>query len=213
VRDYLYLSQEVTKRLLPIEMQGRGRTATQQRVAGPRGARGDSDLEASFREFCEVASEFTRSLGGPFQIRSVGGEGATSPRNLRLARSIFGKWSFDLLVLLGTGRQMGFSDLRRSLEGISARILASKLKRLEGYGLIYREVLPTHPPGVRYGLTERGMTVAQLGEPVLWFLGYIDGQDAKTESTALSPPSPRVAPRRRSGTVVRRKPRRGSRRR
>lgn len=40
--------------------------------------------------------------------------------------------------------------------GISAKVLTQRLKRLEGHGIVHREVMPTSPPTVEYSLTEIG---------------------------------------------------------
>ncbi|TLZ97059.1 MAG: winged helix-turn-helix transcriptional regulator [Methanobacteriota archaeon] len=37
-------------------------------------------------------------------------------------------------------------------------------------GLIRRDVKPTRPPRVSYSLTDHGLTVAKLGEPVFLYL-------------------------------------------
>jgi DNA-binding HxlR family transcriptional regulator len=49
------------------------------------------------------------------------------------------------------------------VEGISARVLAERLKHLEERGFVYRKYQPTIPPAVTYGLTNR---MAEM-EPVL----------------------------------------------
>jgi DNA-binding HxlR family transcriptional regulator len=49
-----------------------------------------------------------------------------------------------------------FADLHRSIEGVSAKVLTSKLRALERQNLVQRTVLPTSPPQVEYALTERG---------------------------------------------------------
>jgi len=72
-------------------------------------------------------------------------------------------------------KSTGFERLRKTLPGISSRILSAKLKTLEELGLVERKVLATRPPRVNYELTEKGITVAKLGEPVLLYLRYIEG--------------------------------------
>lgn len=72
------------------------------------------------------------------------------------------KWSVLVVSLLGTGPQR-FSELRRSIEGISQRMLTLTLRGLERDGLVTRTVHPTQPPSVEYALTSLGRT---LLEPV-----------------------------------------------
>ncbi|HLT30596.1 MAG TPA: helix-turn-helix domain-containing protein [Myxococcaceae bacterium] len=72
------------------------------------------------------------------------------------------KWSVLVIVLLGEGPRR-FSELKRSIDGISQRMLTHTLRGLERDGLITRTVFPTVPPRVDYALTELGRT---LLEPV-----------------------------------------------
>jgi DNA-binding HxlR family transcriptional regulator len=57
------------------------------------------------------------------------------------------KWSVLLVSLLGDGA-MRFNELRRSIEGISQRMLTLTLRGLERDGLVSRTVYPTIPPRV-----------------------------------------------------------------
>jgi DNA-binding HxlR family transcriptional regulator len=72
------------------------------------------------------------------------------------------KWSIQIVRSLGDGPRR-FTDLRRSIEAISQRMLTLTLKGLERDGLVAREVFPTVPPSVEYSLTPLGRT---LLEPV-----------------------------------------------
>ena len=56
---------------------------------------------------------------------------------------------------------MRFSDLRRSIEGISQRMLTLTLRNLERDGLIVRTVFPEIPPRVEYELTKLGRTLLE----------------------------------------------------
>ena len=68
------------------------------------------------------------------------------------------KWSVLVVALLGGGKKR-FSDLRRSIEGISQRMLTLTLKGLERDGLITRTMYPTIPPRVEYELTKLGRSL------------------------------------------------------
>src|SRR6476660_9005678 len=70
------------------------------------------------------------------------------------------KWSVQIVDLLGDGA-MRFSDLRRSIEGISQRMLTLTLRGLERDGLISRTVFPEIPPRVEYELTRLGSTLLE----------------------------------------------------
>jgi DNA-binding HxlR family transcriptional regulator len=68
------------------------------------------------------------------------------------------KWSVLVVGLLGDGSKR-FSELRRSIEGISQRMLTLTLRGLERDGLVTRTVFPTIPPRVDYELTPTGKTL------------------------------------------------------
>lgn len=72
------------------------------------------------------------------------------------------KWSVLVIVLLGDG-PVRFNALKRSLAGISQRMLTVTLRRLEQDGFVKRTVRPTVPPQVEYALTPMGRS---LLEPV-----------------------------------------------
>lgn len=68
------------------------------------------------------------------------------------------KWT--VLVVEQLSRQargpMRFNEIRRSIDGISQRMLTLTLRALERDGLVTRTVHPTVPPRVDYELTELG---------------------------------------------------------
>ncbi|QRM28733.1 helix-turn-helix domain-containing protein [Microvirga sp. VF16] len=77
------------------------------------------------------------------------------------------KWSIQVVVQMGEGPKR-FNELRRSVTGISQRMLTLTLRGLERDGLVTRTVYPTIPPRVDYQLTGLGCsllrTVRGLGE-------------------------------------------------
>jgi DNA-binding HxlR family transcriptional regulator len=95
-----------------------------------------------------------------------------SPRNIQKHRKescpavrdvlnrVGDKWSVQIVALLGDG-SMRFSELRRSIEGISQRMLTLTLRGLERDGLITRTVFPEIPPRVDYALTRLGSTLLE----------------------------------------------------
>ncbi len=70
------------------------------------------------------------------------------------------KWSVLIISLLGGG-SLRFSELRRSIEGISQRMLTLTLRGLERDGLVTRTVHPSIPPRVDYELTRLGRTLLE----------------------------------------------------
>jgi DNA-binding HxlR family transcriptional regulator len=68
------------------------------------------------------------------------------------------KWTV-LIVAMLQGGPARFNELRRSIDGISQRMLTLTLRSLERDGLVSRTVHPTIPPRVDYALTETGRTL------------------------------------------------------
>ncbi|QKW09788.1 helix-turn-helix transcriptional regulator [Streptomyces sp. NA04227] len=76
------------------------------------------------------------------------------------------KWSVSILLTLFPG-QLRFSEIQKEMQCTNTKTLTLTLKLLEEEGLIGREVLDTRPPGVQYGLTESGRSLAEQLYP-LW---------------------------------------------
>lgn len=69
--------------------------------------------------------------------------------------------TWSILVILNLQEHaVRFNALKRSIEGISQRMLTVTLRSLERDGLVTRTVRPTTPPEVEYGLTELGQSIA-----------------------------------------------------
>jgi len=80
------------------------------------------------------------------------------------------KWSMLVVVMLGDGPKR-FNELRRSIGGISQRMLTLTLRALERDGLVTRTVFPTIPPRVDYALTELGRSLlTPVGALSAWAL-------------------------------------------
>jgi DNA-binding HxlR family transcriptional regulator len=79
-----------------------------------------------------------------------------------------GKWSIGILVEASQG-PVRFTELERSIVGISRRMLALTLRNLERDGLLIRTVYPTVPPKVEYVATEMARELYQsLVELTAW---------------------------------------------
>ena len=85
-----------------------------------------------------------------------------------ILRTVRDKWSVLVVVRLKNGR-LRFSELRRSVEGISQRMLTHTLRQLERDGLVERTVTPSVPIKVEYELTPLGTTLIEpLAALALW---------------------------------------------
>jgi len=67
-------------------------------------------------------------------------------------------WSALTVGTLARGPQR-FTELQRSIDGVSQRMLTLTLRGLERDGLATRTVFPTVPPSVQYALTPLGRTL------------------------------------------------------
>ncbi|MEU8925967.1 helix-turn-helix domain-containing protein [Kitasatospora sp. NPDC048545] len=72
------------------------------------------------------------------------------------------RWGVWVLISLRND-DLRFHELRESIRGVSEKMLSQTLRALVQDGLVRREVEPTTPPQVTYGLTEFGR---ELGEPL-----------------------------------------------
>jgi DNA-binding HxlR family transcriptional regulator len=70
------------------------------------------------------------------------------------------RWGVLILLVLDTGTHR-FSELRRAIGGVSERMLAQSLQRLEGDGLVDRVAFDVVPPHVEYSLSPLGREAAE----------------------------------------------------
>lgn len=86
----------------------------------------------------------------------------------KLLDRISDKWVTLILTALGSGPDcagepgpMRYSELARTLAGVSPKMLTQTLRSLEADGLVSRTVTPTVPVTVSYELTELGLSLHQ----------------------------------------------------
>jgi DNA-binding HxlR family transcriptional regulator len=83
------------------------------------------------------------------------------------------RWTGAVLVASAGGRHR-FGELRQSISGISDRLLAQRLKELEGLGLVKREVVATTPVQILYSVTASGDELIASLQPLLrWGLRHL----------------------------------------
>ena len=83
------------------------------------------------------------------------------------------KWSVLIIVLLGNGPKR-FNEIKRTIGGISQRMLTLTLRGLERDGLVNR-TFPTIPPRVIYELTPLGRSLGKAVAPLgAWAQGHIE---------------------------------------
>ena len=70
------------------------------------------------------------------------------------------KWTM-LLVYALAGRTLRHGELRRTVDGISQKMLTQTLRSMEQDGLVHRRVIDLVPPHVEYSLTPLGQTLTE----------------------------------------------------
>ena len=113
------------------------------------------------------------------------------------------KWSLLVIALLDS-RTLRFTELKRTIDGVSQRMLTVTLRQLERDGLVRRTVYPVVPPRVEYELTPLGVTLHDTIQTlVTWTEKHQNeiaaaradyDKRAATESDALVRPTVPVVP-------------------
>ena len=86
------------------------------------------------------------------------------------------KWSMLVLITLNTNGRMRFSDIHKTIDDISQRMLTVTLRTLEADGLVSRTVYAEVPPRVEYNLTETGETlIPHIHNLTDWALNHMTG--------------------------------------
>jgi DNA-binding HxlR family transcriptional regulator len=79
---------------------------------------------------------------------------------------VMSRWGVLVLSELSDGTRR-WGELRRSVAGISEKMLATTLRTLTADGLVLRTSLPSVPPHVEYRLTDRGRDLMERMLPLL----------------------------------------------
>jgi DNA-binding HxlR family transcriptional regulator len=123
--------------------------------------------------------------GGPSGKASGPGGDTSGPayepsacRAREVLQRVGDKWSVYVIDLLGQGTKR-FSELHRSIDGITARMLTVTLRGLERDGIVTRTIHPVIPPRVDYALTPMGRTLLDtIGRLVTWTDAHLPEIDA-----------------------------------
>lgn len=92
-----------------------------------------------------------------------------------------GKWSIAIIVAATHG-PVRFTELERSIEGISRRMLTLTLRQLERDGLLVRTVHATMPPRVEYSATEMAR---ELRDTLIALTGWAERHRATIAAARL----------------------------
>jgi DNA-binding HxlR family transcriptional regulator len=88
-------------------------------------------------------------------------------RSFQKAVELVGRrWTAAIMLALsrGAGR---FGEILTLVDGLSDRLLSQRLKELEAEGLVVRNVVPTTPVQVRYGLSGSGRELMIALQPLV----------------------------------------------
>ena len=83
------------------------------------------------------------------------------------------KWAILVLLAVAPG-PIRFNVLKRTVDGITQKMLGQTLRRLEWNGIVNRRVYPTIPVSVEYGLTDLGRSLMPVVEGLRsWSMSHI----------------------------------------
>ncbi|GAB17636.1 putative HxlR family transcriptional regulator [Gordonia effusa NBRC 100432] len=97
-------------------------------------------------------------------------------KSRQLLERIADKWVALVLCSIDeAGEPQRFSELSRSIAGVSQKMLTQTLRNLERDGLVTRTVTPTVPVTVHYALTPLGASLRILcGQLKTWAQAHMD---------------------------------------
>ncbi|MBW1214994.1 winged helix-turn-helix transcriptional regulator [Pantoea allii] len=87
-----------------------------------------------------------------------------------LLKRITSRWSVLILLAL-KDKTLRFSELRRTVGGVSERMLAQSLRYMEEDGFVQRIAYDVVPPHVEYRLTPLGL---EVGEQVVGLADWLE---------------------------------------
>lgn len=86
---------------------------------------------------------------------------ATQCPSRQILKDVTSRWGVLVLITLQTGT-LRFAELRRTVGGVSDRMLSQTLQALEKDGFVSRTAYDIVPPHVEYSLTPLGREVTEL---------------------------------------------------
>ena len=104
------------------------------------------------------------------------GEGAFCPRFHTAVELIGRRWTGAILRAMRSGH-VRFTDIGTVIPGLHDRLLADRLRELEGAGVVRRDVSPCQPGRVEYRLTEMGQDLDTVMDAIaVWAERWVPGQ-------------------------------------
>lgn len=85
-----------------------------------------------------------------------------------------GKWIPLIVWVLATQGTKRFGELKKSMPGVTQKMLTQQLRTLEKHGIVNRKIYPEVPPVVEYSLTGIGQKLLPiLKELNGWAVEYL----------------------------------------
>jgi DNA-binding HxlR family transcriptional regulator len=100
-----------------------------------------------------------------------------------------GKWTIYVLWFLSQGVQR-FGQLRKSIPGITQKVLTRELRALEEHGVVRRRAYAQMPPRVEYSITPYGRTLDPLLDVMCeWGLVHARRRSLLVRDSKVAPPA------------------------
>ncbi len=93
-----------------------------------------------------------------------------------------GRWKLVILFHLFGGRVLRFSELERSIKGVSQKMLIQQLRQMERDGIVRRIVHHQVPPKVEYCLTDWGQALCPALDALLAWAAQRDSSGDEADS-------------------------------
>ncbi len=100
-------------------------------------------------------------------------------------RILEGRWKLVILFHLFGGNVRRFSELRRSIPGVSEKMLIQQLRQMERDGIVRRLVHYEVPPKVEYSLTDWGQALCPALDALL---KWVDRRETQSEARSSDDP-------------------------
>jgi DNA-binding HxlR family transcriptional regulator len=108
---------------------------------------------------------------------------------------ISNKWKVEIIWYLLKGKQR-FGELRRSVAGISQKVLTDNLRDMERDGLLIRTVYAEVPPRVEYALSPLGESLREILDSIRdWSMEYLGERYPDKQFLTCSDTNPLVRER------------------
>ncbi|MFC5264608.1 winged helix-turn-helix transcriptional regulator [Kribbella qitaiheensis] len=118
-----------------------------------------------------------QASSGPVDYRTIDISNVPDCRAREVLDLVADKWSLSVLSTLEAGPRR-FTELKRSITGISQRMLTVTLRDLQRDGILTRTVYAVMPPNVSYELTAMGRTLQEATHPLIrWSIAHVDAID------------------------------------